>query len=164
MKKLFSIILILGYFISYGQYDERQERLNISLNSDFVTVKSGKLSIGTEVELDMRYAYFKVGFENYALPINYFDIHGGIGANIKILPPFRTYVGLRGGVVWREDQATVGLFGFEAGIAYPLSESIEIGLYNTYDERQEGDFLGYPRFWQYSGKIRVVFYILKLKK
>lgn len=145
---------------------EFKENLNISLNTDFAMIKEQKLNIGAELELDMKPIYFKIGFENFALDLNYLDFHGAIGTNLRLgmYQDTRIYAGLRAGKIWREDKTTVPLFGIESGVQYNINNNIAFKLYGTYDYRTEGEFLGYDKFYQFSAKASIVIKISNLRK
>lgn len=152
MKKLITILILSSLPIV------AQENVNLSINTDYAIIKEGKLNIGAELELDMKYFYFKGGFETFQLGINYTDLHGGLGTSIRFFDDrLRTYAGVRLGVIWREEKAQVPLFGFELGTQYKLGEVISVGAYGVYDVRQDGMFLyGTPEYWRFSGKIKLV--------
>ena len=139
----------------------QEDRLNLVINTDYAVIKEKKLNVGVEVEMEMKYFYAKLGVENFALPLNYYDVHGGLGANVH-LKDLRLYGGIRLGKIWREDKTTVPLFGYEAGIQYNISKRVALKIYGTYDYRTEGDFLGYDRFWRASGKGGIVIKLGKL--
>lgn len=139
----------------------QEDRLNLVVSTDYAVIKEQKLNVGVEVEMEMKYFYAKLGAENFALPLNYFDVHGGLGANIHVCES-RIYAGIRLGKIWRENKTTVPLFGYEAGIQYNVSKRIAFKIYGTYDYRTEGDFLGYDRFWRGSGKGAIVIKLGKL--
>lgn len=141
----------------------QEDRLNLVFNTDYAVIKEQKLNVGIEVEMEMKYFYAKLGAENFALPLNYFDVHAGLGANIHLKDEkLRLYSGIRLGKIWREDKTTVPLFGYEVGLQYNISRRIAFKIYGTYDYRTEGDFLGYDRFWRGSGKGGIVIKLGKL--
>lgn len=160
MKKLLLMLLITSTAVA------QEDRLNLVVNTDYAVIKEQKLNVGVEVEMEMKYFYAKLGAENFALPLNYFDVHGGLGGNYHfgMYEKNRIYGGLRLGKIWREDRTTVPLFGYELGYQRQINDWLSIRGYGTYDYRTEGDFLGYPRFYRFSGKIAVVIKIKNLKK
>ena len=146
---------------------EFEENVNLSFNTDYAIFKEGKLNIGAELELDMRYFYFKGGFETFQLGVNYTDLHAGLGTSVRfgMYENLRVYAGVRAGRLWREEKAVVPLFGFELGTQYKIGELISLGAYGVYDVRQDGQFLyGTPEYWRFSGKVKVVIELGKLTK
>ena len=158
MKKLLLMLLIIPSIM----IAQERGNFNISLNTDGVIVTDNKPSIGIEAELDMKYIYTKIGVENTFLDLNYFDVHVGIGGSIP-LNDLRIYGGIRVGLITREDKVkTNPFFGLESGVQYKLSNRFHVKAYVTYDERREGEFLGWDNYWQASGKIGIVYIIKNL--
>lgn len=157
MKKL---ILLLFFF----QGIQAQE-LNIIAGIDpTASLKEKALDIIFEVEYSGKY-YAKLGVEQLALDINYFDIHAGVGKNIKVLntPKIRTYAGIRGGIIYRGKDSKSTLLGVETGIDYKILPNLFGGLRATLDSRLEGRNLGWSDYTRASGYIRIG-YQINLKK
>lgn len=160
MKKLILIICILNTIHSTSQniHFNQEEAFKIHLGLDpGGTISDGLINANIEIEY-IGFIYAKLGSQVHTgLNPNYLDIHFGIGLNLMLdkFNNYRSYIGLRGGRIYREDKARVPFLGAETGLDYTINPSISVGVRATYDHRTEGDFLGYDRFWQDNYTIRI---------
>lgn len=158
MRTYTIIVLMLSMMTMQSQHFNDNEYFNIGVSVDpYATIKDGGINANLEIEY-VGFIYAKAGTQVHSgLEPNYFDIHASTGLNLMLnrWDEYRAYAGVRFGRIWREDKARVPFIGFETGLDVNLDNDMIIGLRATYDHRTEGDFLGYDRFWRYSGFIRV---------
>lgn len=158
MRTTTLIIMMLLSLTNKAQHLNDTEYFTMALSVDpYSTIKEGLINANAEIEY-VGTIYAKLGIETHTgLDINYLDVHAATGLNLMLnrFDEYRAYAGVRFGRIWREDKAIVPFVGFESGLDVNVSDSFLIGLRATYDHRTEGDFLGYDRFWRYSGYIRI---------
>jgi len=164
MKKLLVLVLLITGTVAVAQpHFGTKEYFTGSVYVDpGGSIKEKGLDFGADIGLVSYGGYVKAGFQSFdALEGGYYDIAGAGGLNLNwgTFEEFRTYAGIRLGLINRGykdgDSHVYPLFGTEAGVDYFLNEKLFVGAGLSYDWREDFLYSGAEPEYQGSGKVKI---------
>jgi hypothetical protein len=144
-----------------------EDRFSIQISTDNVIFQKSIFYVGIEFQAEFSNGIYVRPQIHYAdLKDGYLETSAGIGINFtyektteydcKIIQYFLThlngtnfYSGIKLGVINRS--ATNGIFGYEAGFSFYITDKISLGLRGSYDLRGDSDFYDGEK-WVYNSQ------------
>jgi hypothetical protein len=170
MKKLLLLFVAFGMNAQIHRQDE--DRFSIQITTDNVIFQKGIFYGGIEFQAEFSNGIYIRPQIHYAdLPDGYLEISAGIGLNLtyektteydwKMIQYMLNHLngtnlnlGVKLGNITRD--GTNGIFGFEAGLDFPLTEKIRFGFRGSYDARGDADFYDGEK-WVYNSQAFIKF-------
>lgn len=166
MKKL--IVLLLFTNIVLAQIHlQNEDRYSIQFTTDNVVFQKGIFYGGIEFNAEFENGFYVRPQIHYAaLKDGYLEASAGLGVNftyektteydfkiiqyiLNHLNGTNVYSGIKLGTITRS--ATNGIFGYEAGVSFYITEGMSLGLRGSYDLRGDAKFYG-GNEWVYNSQ------------
>lgn len=155
MKKL-TLLILLFTAIGYCQ-----EKFQFSINSEpNATIKDG-FNIGADITYIHGKMYHSIGV--FLFPnlnnVGYTQLHFvpiGLSLPLNRWNEFRGYIGLMGGVNYREGNPNP-IAGIDGGIDWYITDGFGIGLQSSYIHRSDSEFYG-GKEWMFNGAIKLIWH------
>lgn len=167
MKKLLIFTLLLLNLTVNAQkiftFGEKEAFLISTTLDPNASIKEKGLNFAFDAEYTS-FIYTKLGTEFFpALTGGYNEIRWSIGPNFTtgLEEEIRYYVGVRTGLVFRENQGGyIGNrinYGIEAGIEYTINNHYVIGIVGTAIKRYDQEILGWNPELKFSGGVKFAY-------
>jgi hypothetical protein len=156
MKNIYILLLLFTNIIIGQIHLQNEDKYSIQLTTDNVIFQKDIFYAGIEFNAEFSNGlYVRPQIHYAALKDGYLEISAGLGINftyektteynwkvtqyiLNHLNGTNFYSGIKLGVINRS--ATNGIFGYEAGVAFYITEKISLGLRGSYDFRGDAKF------------------------
>lgn len=153
--KVILVLLLVVTSVNAQFFNSPKETVEIGL---FVDPAASFKENGIDVGIEAGYRgviYVKAQFESFTVLEGGYTSFGFAVGDVFEQGKISEYLGLRGGLVWRNG-AKNPILGFEGGIDFELGNDWSAGLRSTYDWREDMNLLdSNTAEWRLSGFVKI---------